>query len=124
MLARFRRSVDRVFEQSMFSTRLQAFYTPLMGFLPNIGLAVVLLVGGRQVINGSLSLGEFTAFYTLPGDALRAGAVARDVAEHGPAGGRLRATACSRSSTASREMTSPPGAPPLPPGRRPGRSKA
>ena len=44
----------------MISTRLQAFYTPLMGFLPNIGMAVVLLVGGRQVINGNLSLGDFT----------------------------------------------------------------
>ena len=30
----------------------------------NLGLAVVLLVGGRQVINGTLSLGDFTAFYT------------------------------------------------------------
>ena len=63
MFARFNRAVDRVFEQSMFTTRLQSFYTPLMGFLPNIGLAVVLLVGGRQVINGSLSVGDFTAFY-------------------------------------------------------------
>ena len=27
VLARFRRAVDRVFEQSMFTTRLQAFYT-------------------------------------------------------------------------------------------------
>ena len=53
MLDRFRHSVDRVFEQSMVSTRLQAFYTPLMGFLPNIGLGAVLLVGGRQVIHGS-----------------------------------------------------------------------
>ena len=47
----------------MFTTGLQAFYTPLLGFLPNIGLAVVLLVGGRQVINGTLSLGDFTAFF-------------------------------------------------------------
>ena len=64
MLERFRRSVARVFDQSIFATRLQAFYTPLIGFLPQIGLALVLLVGGRQVINGSLTLGEFTAFYT------------------------------------------------------------
>ena len=34
MMDRFRRAVDRVFDQSMFTTRLQAFYTPLMGFLP------------------------------------------------------------------------------------------
>ena len=64
VLARFRRSVDRVFDQTIYSTRLRAFYNPLIGFLPNVGIAVVLLVGGVQVINGNLTLGEFTAFYT------------------------------------------------------------
>ena len=64
MLERFRRSVSRVFDQNVYSTRLRAFYNPLIAFLPNLGLAVVLLVGGRQVISGSLSLGDFTAFYT------------------------------------------------------------
>ena len=52
-----------MFDQSMIATRLRAFYNPFIGFLPNLGLAVVLLVGGRQVINGSLTLGDFTAFY-------------------------------------------------------------
>jgi ABC-type multidrug transport system fused ATPase/permease subunit len=64
MLGRFRHSVLRVFDQNIYSTRLQAFYSPLLGFLPSLGLAVVLLIGGREVINGSLSLGDFTAFYT------------------------------------------------------------
>jgi ABC-type multidrug transport system fused ATPase/permease subunit len=64
MLDRFRRSVGRVFDQEIYSTRLQAFYSPMLGFLPSLGLAVVLLVGGRQVINSTLSLGDFTAFYT------------------------------------------------------------
>src|SRR3954452_16955861 len=64
MLDRFRRSVGRVFDQEIYSTRLQAIYSPLLGFLPSLGLAVVLLVGGRQVIHGTLSLGAFTAFYT------------------------------------------------------------
>src|SRR3954449_9358314 len=64
MLGRFRRSVLRVFDQNIFSTRLQAFYSPLLGFLPSLGLAVVLLVGGREVVNGGLSLGDFAAFYT------------------------------------------------------------
>ena len=48
----------------MFATRLRAFYNPFLAFLPNLGLAVILLVGGRQVINGSMTLGDFTAFYT------------------------------------------------------------
>src|SRR5687768_12937761 len=62
-LDRFRDSVTRVFDQSMNATRLRAFYNPFIGFLPNLGLAVILLVGGRQVIAGTLSLGDFTAFY-------------------------------------------------------------
>jgi ABC-type multidrug transport system fused ATPase/permease subunit len=61
---RFGESVSRVFEQSMISTRLRAFYNPFLGFLPQIGLALLLLLGGRAVIDGSLSLGAFTAFYT------------------------------------------------------------
>src|SRR5579862_9061094 len=62
-LKRFRHSVGRVFDQQMTATRIQARYTPLISFLPNLGLAVILLVGGRYVIDGSLSLGNFTAFY-------------------------------------------------------------
>src|SRR5205807_253225 len=41
----------------------QARFTPLISFLPNLGLAVILLVGGRDVIDGTLSIGNFTAFY-------------------------------------------------------------
>ena len=62
-LARFRKAVQRVFDQSMVSTRLRAFYNPFIGFLPQLGLAALLLVGGRQAINGSITVGEFVAFY-------------------------------------------------------------
>jgi ABC-type multidrug transport system fused ATPase/permease subunit len=61
---RFGDRVGRVFDQSMFSTRLRAFYNPMISFLPNLGLAAVLLVGGRQVVNGTISLGEFVTFNT------------------------------------------------------------
>src|SRR3954449_10763705 len=61
-LARIRRAAARVFEQSMVSTRLRAFYSPFIGFLPQLGLAIVLLVGGRQAINGQITVGEFVAF--------------------------------------------------------------
>jgi ATP-binding cassette subfamily B protein len=63
-LHRFQRVVKRVFDQSIYSTRLQAFFSPLIGLLPQLGVALVLLVGGRMVIAGNLSLGNFTAFYT------------------------------------------------------------
>ena len=60
---RFDHAVGRVFDQSMVSTRLRAYYNPLIGFLPQLGLAAIILVGGRQVINGTISVGDFVAFY-------------------------------------------------------------
>jgi ABC-type multidrug transport system fused ATPase/permease subunit len=62
-LGRFRHTVQRVFDQQLRATRIQAFYNPLISFLPNLGLAAILLVGGREVINGTLTIGAFTAFY-------------------------------------------------------------
>jgi ABC-type multidrug transport system fused ATPase/permease subunit len=60
---RFRHSVQRVFDQQLVATRIQAFYNPLISFLPNLGLAAILLFGGREVIDGHLSVGAFAAFY-------------------------------------------------------------
>ena len=62
-LERFRHSVARVFDQSMISTRLEAKYNPMIGFLPQLGLAAVLLIGGRSVIHAHLTLGQFSQFY-------------------------------------------------------------
>jgi len=62
-LERFKHSVQRVFDQQIYATRIQAFYGPMISFLPNLGLAAILLFGGREVINGTLSIGAFTAFY-------------------------------------------------------------
>jgi ABC-type multidrug transport system fused ATPase/permease subunit len=61
---RFDHAVGRVFEQAMVATRLQAFYNPFIGFLPQLGLAAILFFGGRAVIDGSLTIGQFLAFYT------------------------------------------------------------
>jgi len=62
-LERFQTTTGRVFTQQVRATRIQAVYTPLLSFLPNLGLAAILLVGGREVINGTLTVGAFTAFY-------------------------------------------------------------
>src|SRR3989440_5023911 len=62
-LERFSHSVTRVFDQQIYATRIQARFGPLISFVPNLGLAAILLVGGREVVGGSLSLGAFTAFY-------------------------------------------------------------
>src|SRR4051795_9566926 len=62
-LERFAGRTQRVFDQAMVVTRLQAFYTPFIGFLPQLGLAAILFFGGRRVIDGQMTLGDFTAFY-------------------------------------------------------------
>jgi ABC-type multidrug transport system fused ATPase/permease subunit len=111
-LARFRRSVGRLFDQNMYSTRLRAFYNPLLGFLPNLGLAVVLLVGGQQVIEGGLTIGEFTAFYiymmmlTFP---MRMLGIALGMAQRAIASGNRLFEVLDREP----RITSAPDAPPL-----------
>ena len=62
-LERFRHSVARVFDQSMVATRLEATFNPVIGFLPQLGLAAVLLIGGDSVIHAHLKIGQFTQFY-------------------------------------------------------------
>jgi ATP-binding cassette subfamily B protein len=115
MLGRFRRSVLRVFDQNIYSTRLQAFYAPLLGFLPSLGLAVVLLVGGREVINGGLSLGNFAAFYTylimLTGPMRMLG-ISLGMAQRAVASGNRVFEILDREP----RIESPPDAPPLPEG--------
>ncbi len=62
--ARFAAIARSAFDRSMDANRMQAFYLSLMGFLPTIGLAVVVIFGGIRAIDGDLSLGEFVQFYT------------------------------------------------------------
>jgi ATP-binding cassette subfamily B protein len=60
---RFGATARRAFDRSMDAAHIRALYQPLMGFLPIVGLGVVLIYGGLQVIDGVLTLGEFVAFY-------------------------------------------------------------
>src|SRR5436190_15590827 len=41
-LERFGHSVQRVFDQQLYATKIQAKYTPMISFLPNLGLALIL----------------------------------------------------------------------------------
>ena len=61
--ARFADTADRAFRRSIEANRMQAFYMSLMGFLPTIGLGVVLIFGGIRTIDGPLTVGEFVQFY-------------------------------------------------------------
>jgi ABC-type multidrug transport system fused ATPase/permease subunit len=54
-----------VFDQSVMANRQRALYVPLLSFLPLVAQAIVLLVGGRMVVNGDLSLGSFIFFNVL-----------------------------------------------------------
>ena len=115
-LQRFEGSAQRVFDQSMIATRLRAFYNPFIGFLPSIGLAVILLFGGRQVIDGSLSLGDFTAFYAyllLLIGPMRSLGIVLGLAQRATASGARLFEILDREPG----LVAPPGAPPLPEGR-------
>jgi ABC-type multidrug transport system fused ATPase/permease subunit len=61
--ASFGRTASRAFDRSMDAARLASFYQPLMGFLPTLGVGVVLAYGGVQAIDGRMSLGEFVTFF-------------------------------------------------------------
>src|ERR1700733_9008981 len=114
-LHRFQRSVARVFDQSIYSTRLQAFFSPLIGLLPQFGIALVLLVGGREVIDGSLSLGSFSAFYLYVGmlaGPMRMLGVTMGMAQRAIASGNRMFEIIDREPA----IQSPPGAPALPAG--------
>jgi ABC-type multidrug transport system fused ATPase/permease subunit len=114
-LHRFQRVVARVFDQSIYTTRVQAFFSPLIGLLPQIGIALVLLVGGREVIDGSLSLGAFVAFYTyvaMLAGPMRSRGMALGMAQRAVASGNRMFEILDREPA----IQSPPGAPALPPG--------
>ena len=115
-LARFGHTVQRVFDQQLLATRIQALYNPLISFLPNLGLAAILLFGGREVMNGSLSIGAFTAFYAY---LLMLISPMRTLGYMLGAAQRATASGARIFQVLDREpaIVSPPGALPLPAGR-------
>lgn len=112
---RFQAAVRRLFDQSIKSTRIQAFFSPIIGALPQLGTAAVLLVGGTQVINGTLDLGQFTAFYTymiILASPMRMVGMALGMGQRAIAAGNRLFEILDRDP----EITSPDGAPALPDG--------
>ena len=63
--ARFANAANTVFRKTLAANLQRAIYVPLLTFLPLVAQALVLLVAGRMVISGSLSLGAFFAFNLL-----------------------------------------------------------
>jgi ATP-binding cassette subfamily B protein len=62
---RFTTAADSVFVRTVAVNRQRALYVPLLTFFPLVAQALVLLVAGRMVISGSLTLGAFFAFNLL-----------------------------------------------------------
>jgi ABC-type multidrug transport system fused ATPase/permease subunit len=117
-LDRFKHSTQRVFDQQIYATRIQAFYGSLISFLPNLGLGAILLVGGREVIDGTLNVGSFTAFYAyllMLISPMRTLGYMLGAAQRATASGARIFQILDRVP----QITTPPQAPPLPDG--PGR---
>jgi ATP-binding cassette subfamily B protein len=59
---KFEHSSEEVFDLSVKANRQRAFYIPMLSFLPLLAQAAILLVGGRMVASGSLSVADFVRF--------------------------------------------------------------
>ena len=62
---RFSDRAEAVRSETMRQATVEARYLPGLIFLPSLGIAAVLWFGGRQAIEGTLTIGEFTLFVTL-----------------------------------------------------------
>src|SRR6202011_1867736 len=60
--ARFGTSADAVFDQQLKVGRTFSFLFPVIFLIANLGQAAVLYFGGQQIINGTLTLGEWQKF--------------------------------------------------------------
>ena len=62
---RFHGRAEAVRHETMRQASVEARFLPGLIFLPTLGIAAVLFVGGREAIAGNLTIGEFTLFITL-----------------------------------------------------------
>ncbi len=60
--ARFRYAADDMMAQAISVAKLFTFLFPVIFLIANLGQAAILYVGGRQIITGTLTLGEWQEF--------------------------------------------------------------
>ena len=60
--SRFSEAADRLMQQQLFVARIFSFLFPFVFLVANLGQALVLNAGGRQIIQGTLTLGEWQKF--------------------------------------------------------------
>lgn len=63
-ISRFNSHNDRFFRLNLKSVRTGELVSPLMETLGAVGVAIVIIIGGSEVINGTLSVGSFFSFLT------------------------------------------------------------
>jgi ATP-binding cassette, subfamily B, bacterial len=63
--ARFNAASERLRQATLVVMRYWALYNPSMSFLGNLGLMMILLAGGREVLAERMDLGGFVAFLVL-----------------------------------------------------------
>jgi ABC-type multidrug transport system fused ATPase/permease subunit len=62
---RFGGRAEAVRHETMNQASVEAHFLPGLLFLPTLGIAAVLFFGGRDVVHGSLTIGQFMLFITL-----------------------------------------------------------
>jgi ABC-type multidrug transport system fused ATPase/permease subunit len=62
---RFGERAEAVRAETMRQAGIEARFLPGLIFLPSLGIAAVLYFGGRDAIDGTLTIGQFTLFITL-----------------------------------------------------------
>jgi ATP-binding cassette, subfamily B, multidrug efflux pump len=60
--ARFRHSIDDLLDERIIVSRTFSFLFPFIFLIANLGQAAILYFGGREIIGGSLTLGEWQKF--------------------------------------------------------------
>ncbi len=60
--AKLRKEADDIQRESIKAARIRAKYLPAIELMPQLGLIAVLGLGGMQVINGDLTLGQLVQF--------------------------------------------------------------
>jgi len=63
-IALFAQRVKAYIDRHMAATSIWSRYFPAMELMGNIGVMLLLWVGGRRVMSGALSIGELTAFFS------------------------------------------------------------
>ena len=61
---RFQEQTHQVFEGEMSAAKIWTLYQPIMTFMTYCGTIFIWLIGGRQILNGDLTLGELMLFMT------------------------------------------------------------